>query len=219
MYIHYSHSGLSLVCPVVFTLHIEGVFHVYLGVLFDCVSILFRCVLWSSSICSYTKVIPLYIPIKWFSLGESFYYMLLRHGPSSSAKILVNKYTMADELARFGPRVNVGSLLSSELDDEVVVPSGRDACWHWSGSDRLTASPWALDGDPWVETLVAREWSFACRNGPRRVIPDFGPFDEQVSSGWIVFYFSSLLSPLAGCWPGALYYCTRVNSTSVRRGR
>ena len=69
MYIHYSHSGLSLVCPVVFTLHIEGVFHVYLGVLFDCVSILFRCVFWSSSICSYTKVIPVYIPINWYQSG------------------------------------------------------------------------------------------------------------------------------------------------------
>ncbi|XP_064993964.1 probable polygalacturonase [Musa acuminata AAA Group] len=37
-----------------------------------------------------------------------------------------------------------------------------------------------LDGDPWVEMLAAREWSFACKNGPPRVILDFGPFDEQV---------------------------------------
>ncbi|XP_064941257.1 probable polygalacturonase [Musa acuminata AAA Group] len=86
----------------------------------------------------------------------------------------------ASSVTAEGPVVNVRSLLSSELDDEVVVPSGRDACWRWSGSDRLTARPCALDGDPWVETLAAREWSFACRNGPHRAIPDFGPFDEQV---------------------------------------
>ena len=44
--------------------------------------------------------------------------------------ILTNKYIVADESAQLGPWADVGSLLRNErneLDDEMVVPSGRSA--------------------------------------------------------------------------------------------
>ncbi|THU73052.1 hypothetical protein C4D60_Mb04t18730 [Musa balbisiana] len=41
--------------------------------------------------------------------------------------LLVNKCVVADESARLGPRVDVGSLLSIDLDAEVAMPSGRGA--------------------------------------------------------------------------------------------
>ena len=59
-------------------------------------------------------------------------------------------------------------------------------------SGRLTTLLCTVDGVPWVETLVARGWSLACKNDLRRVIPDFGPSDEQVSKGFncLLFFFS-----------------------------
>ena len=43
--------------------------------------------------------------------------------PIDTLIMLVNKCNVADESTRLGSRVDVGSLLSTELDDEVTVPS------------------------------------------------------------------------------------------------
>lgn len=42
--------------------------------------------------------------------------------------MLVNESIVADESARLDPRIDIGSLLTIELDNEVVVSLGRDAC-------------------------------------------------------------------------------------------
>ncbi|THU52684.1 hypothetical protein C4D60_Mb10t06520 [Musa balbisiana] len=79
---------------------------------------------------------------------------------------------------------------------EVVAPSGRNANWRWSGFGPVDCSPLRRDGVPWVETLPARGWSFACKNGLRQVIPDFGPSNEQL-------YVDSVWPPTLVGWDSA----------------
>ena len=49
-----------------------------------------------------------------------------------------------------------------------------------------------LDSNSQVEMLIAQGWSLSCKNDICRVIPDFSPSDEQVSSRLSSFL---LLSP------------------------
>lgn len=55
--------------------------------------------------------------------------------------LLVNESTMADESTRLGSRVDVGSLLTTELDDEVVVSLGRGACHRLLAFGPIGSSP------------------------------------------------------------------------------
>ncbi|THU60273.1 hypothetical protein C4D60_Mb07t10890 [Musa balbisiana] len=74
----------------------------------------------------------------------------------------------------------------------------REPIYDYSGYGASTGKilePGALvDGLLWGCRFVTSEAGLlSCKNGLRRVVPDFGPFDEQVSNGLNCFTF--LLPP------------------------
>ena len=100
--------------------------------------------------------------------------MILK-GSVGKRVVLRNECAVADEPARLGPQVNVGSLLSVELVVKPTRSSSRGVGWSMTHHGGV--------GLRLLRLLPS------CKNGFRRVIPDFGPFDEQISS---FFFFFSL---------------------------
>lgn len=112
---------------------------------------------------------------------------------------------------RLSPMIDIRSLLLTELDAEMVriLGSGADQCLSvWMPVD---SSSWGRRSTTSkVGTLAGCWWLFSCKNDLRPVIPDFGPSNEQVSSG---------LNCLSLPWPNVskelLYYYTRISCLRV----
>ena len=105
--------------------------------------------------------------------------------------VLVNKCAMADESARLGPWVDVGSLLSAELDVEVDQALAL-GCWLELVGSRvdwlLSLVHWMVIPG-WLATHFCEVATFSCKNGPRR---DHPTRPLQQASQWsdqLIFFF------------------------------
>ena len=106
---------------------------------------------------------------------ESKCILMILKGSVGKRVVLRNECAVADEPARLGPQVNVGSLLSVELVVKPTRSSSRGVGWSMTHHGGV--------GLRLLRLLPS------CKNGFRRVIPDFGPFDEQISSFFFFFSF------------------------------
>ena len=107
--------------------------------------------------------------------------------------MLDNRYAVTGESARLGPRVDVGSFLQGDSDDEVSELSRRIVGWRWSRSGLIGDSLVSGESCFRAESLTVDEWSSSCENGLHRLVPGRGPSDEQVSNDRDYFFPSFFL--------------------------